>query len=1754
MANLQIEKAEYLGLNNDGKWAYEVTDQNRKTHNIQYDPLLWGARKGNTEGHRGVLNALSNKGPFDTDFQTKVYEHAFMNMPGRFADRRGFFGRVAGPIIKGGPAQLLGLPADVAQLPLAAVSAATEGVGWLSERYGELRGGATAPADTSAVQDPIKAAQEGLATIGSENLRQAFENATGIDMTADPRGPYEQIMAYAMEFALGGAESKFWVETAGALNTLSRMARKASRERGADAVSSENVENMMDRVKAAYRGKEGRQRFYAETGYGFGAGFTFGSLLEGFGLEDHPLGQVASMAGAIAGPAALVTGGKYLADKPVINWLSLGIVPAAVGLKRSLGRTFVGEEALKERLLNALKGYGDHKVLPDGSPNTRKNRGHAIARLAELQKQAMARGGAFVEGTEDLFFSSPARYRGIARALTEKKLLLEKSLRDLEKQRRIEGPDAMPEEVYARERENLEFDIAQTESDIELSDFFGQALENIKASTLKKTGRSAEALAELTKRDLEEVVHISDNLFSAVYKAFDDSIEGTTLGGEKLAPRTAEGGVDVRGLLDEDYNKFKDAPRDYVPKYEETRQRLLREGIREGSKWQELKFVDEETIQSIENRLTTHFDQILERDFLEARQDLLRSAEKRQSTIIENLDSWVREKGYDSIEEAAKDPALKLVIDEQIRSAYADADDPWKALQTAFWERIPGLKEKVRGETIKFPENTVFQAPGVDNTKVDVSGLGPAEAIDKITKELSSAAGVDPALYLPRQFFQIGGTNSARNLAKSIQDEQILAAQVDSGLGAGKVAEEQIPTKIAKLEENVAAAQDKLNIAETDFAARQELEREQVDTAVTDLKSFVRDMVQSGARGGANELAQAGLLRYLSNSVPETARWSSLKGPKAVADRKSWLESIPQRIGDEVGIPEVRSRQPLELSEDNATMLGNILGDYRADKVISGELSLEDAVGGVMRTLAPPKYVGSGGTWKTPTNYLEALIEKRTTLDNLIEEPSPTILALTKKRDNLKKDLLKKEYKLNAALESILSQEGGPVLLGRLDGDTSAGDVQDIISELKESRSINKDTWTQAKKANTRALEEMLQSLINEGNFPEIDTVALMQARQATRAYYHVQDSMGDILSLDGSTPSISPERVAQTVLPGKTISDPAAQREAIRRLQTVLQRVDTDIATFERVPLLDRSGKPLLDSRGRPRTIQQATIQPDLPFNNDTKDLYSLEGWPYEVQEIGQERRAFGLRLKDDIKNVEGTAATRDAADLIEYVLIDQLRRSLPEEVYLSGATKVHRDMVPVDLLNEFMETHADGINFLKRHGNKEQRTLVEALEGAPVIDKASGEMTGRTLGLSTLSEFVEELMKANDLNALEAINRLRGRGAFADELSNEAILHARKILKNDDFEVQTLKEAYGAEYGTVIDSLLDNISRPGSKTPDTDIDNFLSVLKDSKLQRDAFKGALMQSVWRKIQTAVEIPGEILPPGAMRRLGKPVKSLGEANELAKLLDNENFVTLIHKTYADNPEHGAKLLEALDLVVKGIGDVSSGRVRNLQDMADFAQKELWTNTGRATALGAAKATGFINELYAAGAGGRIFRRLGEALTGNVLDDMLILAAKNENVLLNFMEDISGSRVKQKMRSDILGTLYTLVMNDLNPLDMFRRSVGRGGAGLELLTEPVEEREDRESIRQLRFGSPTASLQMEPSPVQVARAEPNRASVLSKSLFDYASPALSNNMASAQTDPATLEQGQRLFGATDTIFRANKGGIVSLRKKPRQMVL
>jgi len=127
-------------------------------------------------------------------------------------------------------------------------------------------------------------------------------------------------------------------------------------------------------------------------------------------------------------------------------------------------------------------------------------------------------------------------------------------------------------------------------------------------------------------------------------------------------------------------------------------------------------------------------------------------------------------------------------------------------------------------------------------------------------------------------------------------------------------------------------------------------------------------------------------------------------------------------------------------------------------------------------------------------------------------------------------------------------------------------------------------------------------------------------------------------------------------------------------------------------------------------------------------------------------------------------------------------------------------------------------------------------------------------------------------------------------------------------------------------------------------------------------------------------------------------------------------------------------------------------------------------------------------------------------------------------------------------------LYLMAKEDLLPTGMVNKLIRQRGAGAEAASEPAAD--DPEEAKQ-GFG-PRASLQMEPSPVQLARA-PNMDSVLSKNLFDYASPALSNNMASAQTDPTTLAEGQKLFGATDPVF-ANKGGIVSLRKKPRQMVL
>ena len=311
------------------------------------------------------------------------------------------------------------------------------------------------------------------------------------------------------------------------------------------------------------------------------------------------------------------------------------------------------------------------------------------------------------------------------------------------------------------------------------------------------------------------------------------------------------------------------------------------------------------------------------------------------------------------------------------------------------------------------------------------------------------------------------------------------------------------------------------------------------------------------------------------------------------------------------------------------------------------------------------------------------------------------------------------------------------------------------------------------------------------------------------------------------------------------------------------------------------------------------------------------------------------------------------------------------------------------------------------------------------------------------------------------------------------------------------------------------------------------------------------MNSVFEKILVPKKIPGlpAELSPSAANVMGVTPK-MASADQMAGLLQSDGFKTLIRKTYPDDPAQAERVLESLDKLVAGIGDVQTGRIKDINQLQEnWVNQELWTNFGRAMALAGAKWTGFINELYAAGAGGRIAREIGKRVTGNGIKNMLILMARDPQTAINFLSDVTKAQPSQKLRSDFLGMLYLMAKEDLLPTGMVNKLIRKRGAGAEAASEVGAD--DPEEAKQ-GFG-PRASLQMESSPVQVARA-PNMDSVLSKNLFDYASPALSNNMASAQTDPATLARGQKLFGATDTIFRANKGGIVSLRKKPRQMVL
>ena len=1684
-----------------------------RTVTTPFDKATFGVEFGNPNGSQGIIDAqILNEG--NADLVENVQRHTSNYIGSSEGDPRGWFRRVVGPRVTGFPAQFVGLPADVAQIPALAARGVAEGVGYLAERAGSLQSGVAGrgtpvPSRTGPAyprfDEQVGKIQAFLSRYGGEGLRRKLEAATNynVDLTPDARDSLERIVDFAMEFGLGGLESKGFVEGAGLVNTFMKVAREKARRTDPSDVTPETAQNLVERVVQSYRGASGKRQIGGETVFGTGMGVTYGTILEYMPPEfaESPLGQIMALATSLSVPAAAGKTLKYLTmtENPVVR--ATGVPVAMRWAKESiLDPIFLPGTAASKAGIHAFSGMPSIR----GEKNTRRSRARAAANVHRLMVAAFDQGREAVEGAGHLMHTTPSLVRAEGRIIENNIDQMERALNELEIER-----STMSLDEYESRKKDLIDNIQTSKYDVQELNVFGNYMES-----LWQSGTAEADLGRMAAHLNEEVAKLgqtSDAFFEGIYDVFDSTVDDAILFGGRETPLSADGVVSpetTKALLD-DYDNFSKDPASYLPIYEETRKRLVKENLREGQKINELSFIDDETAKGTQARLLEESEEALTEHFYETLDGLLRNAQNQQLKVEKHIREWLRDTKGMSWDEAMADPGLRGFISDYVTDIYRTAEDQWKALEESMWLRIDGFSDPVApGGTIQFPENAQLKT---NDFTVDASEMTPSALVEAVAENMTPAQRANPNEYFPARFWQISGWRNARDAAKSIEAKEIAALKEQQGLGTASEVKLREDRGIVAAERRLETAQRKLDLDIDDLNRRLEAEQKDAQAATTDLNSFVQGLMNRGAKGGDDEKAQAGLIRYLSNSLPTTSNWNSLKGPKAVADRRAWLDNIPQRIGDELGVPDISSRQPLELSEANATMLGNIVGDYRADLVIRGELSLDNAVGGVMRNLAPPKYVGSSGTWKTPTNYLEALIEKRTALDDII---------VRKGGDNQTR-VEKATFKRNAAQEEVENAVADVLRLdetdkkdlirslGILDTDPTPRAVQDIVSKLKADLR-NNPKWSAEKRKMTGSIIEVLDSLNTTDNFPNLDYNALQLARATTNAARTVRDEVAKVLEKD-------PELRITQVLPVEKTSR-EVQTSSLLNMQTALARIPEDFSTFTRN-----------EQTGR----YEATLNPDLPFSDETLALYDYENFPFEKATFGEAGTYVETRLKPSFRTSRDPAVNGRNAALIEVALMDQLRKILPSERTLKGMGQGKYDIDP-KTLEKFQATFREGIDFLALHGDETQKTFAQNLET-----------------LENVADVIQSVRSADNIKLRSHLEELERRGVI-DPIHIEAFVQKRTVARELHNELESFQQTYGANAGYLTDVILEKALK--SSQPATEIDNFLAPLLDDSSKLQGFRAALMNSVFRKILVPKKIPGarDNLAPAAPNVMGV-VPNMASADEMAGLLQSDGFKTLIRKTYPDDPAQAERVLESLDKLVAGIGDVQTGRIKDINELQEnWVNKELWTNFGRAVALAGAKSTGFINELYAAGAGGRIFREIGKKVTGNTIKDMLILMARDPQTAINFLSDVTKAQPSQKLRSDFLGMLYLMAKEDLLPTGMVNKLIRKRGAGAEAASEVGAD--DPEEAEQ-GFG-PRASLQMEPSPVQVAsapRARPNTASVLNKSLFDYVSPALSNNQSGA-INPETMAKGQQLFGEPGETVFANKGGIVSLRKKPRQMVL
>jgi len=646
-------------------------------------------------------------------------------------------------------------------------------------------------------------------------------------------------------------------------------------------------------------------------------------------------------------------------------------------------------------------------------------------------------------------------------------------------------------------------------------------------------------------------------------------------------------------------------------------------------------------------------------------------------------------------------------------------------------------------------------------------------------------------------------------------------------------------------------------------------------------------------------------------------------------------------------------------------------------------------------------------------------------------------------------------------------------------GGVSANDVRETISNVAEA--ARRESFTNGKTPRYRSLlqvRETIEQLLSPETFSTLDPAALAFAREASRVKHKVDDAQGDILGKGkGSEVKVPVEQTAAKVLPEAT--SPLVRASNLR----VLTEATAPLPDFVSIRRND-DGSIVTDAEGIPvAAIDEKAL--------DGSSLFDLPDSPFEMVRIGEAGTPFEIRIKPDFP------VSPRSLQVAESILLERLALSFS-------------DGVDTKSLDSFRSRNKEAIQFLENNGRPDIPSLLTDADGlAAQLDALKVLRNDKTR--RQLTELVNSGQL--DLKGLSIDDYLEYIGQRRSRISEE----------NAFSEVINAEAGYGAEL------LFDQVINPGNKTPKSSLNEFLSLVRGNRQAEKGLQASIIGELFKRSLTRDDA------------LGRQVQDVSAAAfdpvKFRELISNPRVRTLIQEAFPDN----AELLPGLEKMAAGAFETSNftrGRAGSTRiDPQSAISMEAWNNLGRIAGLQFAEKVSFVNSLVAAGAGSRMFGKIGKNITGNKIKDILINAALDPEIAVGLTR--KTSQADGFFRSLARAAIDTVTLRGLRP-----------GAAGRVLMRGEEEADEDEAV-----GDQSSVVPAAPPTRQVSSAMPPPRAPAAASTLSQVNPVgpRPTGQASQQTLANLSQLGMPLFAARDGGYVSNKpSGIMSI-KKNRQIV-